>query len=55
MSVSPLPPGKLPAALLTALLAQDAPTDPRVLIGPRAHEWAIAARGSGVTAVTRSD
>src|SRR5919109_2654792 len=35
MSPAPLPPGKLPAALLAALLAQDVPTDPRVLIGPR--------------------
>jgi hydrogenase expression/formation protein HypE len=34
MSPAPLPPGKLPATLLTALLAQDVPTDPRVLIGP---------------------
>jgi hydrogenase expression/formation protein HypE len=38
MSPSALPPGKLPAALLAALLAQDVPTDPRVLIGPRVGE-----------------
>ena len=38
MSPSHLPPGKLPATLLTALLAQDVPTDPRVLIGPRVGE-----------------
>lgn len=30
-----LPPGKLPAALLATLLAQETPRDPRVLIGPR--------------------
>lgn len=30
-----LPPGKLPATLLAPLLDQDAPSDPRVLIGPR--------------------
>ncbi len=35
MHDAPLPPGKLPAALLARLLAQNAPTDPRVLIGPR--------------------
>src|SRR5215471_14721420 len=38
MSGSPLPPGKLPAALLAELLGQEAPTDPRVLIGPRVGE-----------------
>ena len=34
----PLPPGKLPAALLAGLLAQNTLTDPRVLIGPRLGE-----------------
>jgi hydrogenase maturation factor len=38
MNSAPLPPGKLPAALLAELLGHDAPLDPRVLIGPRVGE-----------------
>lgn len=38
MNTAPFPPGKLPAALLAELLAQEASTDPRVLIGPRVGE-----------------
>lgn len=38
MTMPPLPPGKLPAALLAELLGQAPPHDPRVLIGPRVGE-----------------
>ena len=38
MSVSPLPTGKLPPALLDALLARHSRPDPRVVLGPRAGE-----------------
>jgi len=38
MNTAPLPPGKLPAALLAKLLGQEVPSDPRVLIGPRMGE-----------------
>jgi hydrogenase expression/formation protein HypE len=34
MKTTPLPPGKLPPALLAELLAQHASSDPRLLIGP---------------------
>lgn len=38
MNAALIPPGKLPPALLDALLRQDTRTDPRLLIGPRVGE-----------------
>ncbi len=38
MNTAPLPPGKLPVALLAELLGQEVLADPRVLIGPRIGE-----------------
>ena len=55
MSPAPLPPGKLPAALLTALLAQDVPTDPRVLIGPRVGEDAAVIDMGDRLLIAKSD
>ena len=55
MIPAPLPPGKLPAALLTALLAQDVPTDPRVLIGPRVGEDAAVIDMGDRLLIAKSD
>lgn len=55
MSPSPLPPGKLPAALLAALLAQDVLTDPRVLIGPRVGEDAAVIDMGDRLLIAKSD
>ena len=55
MSPSPLPPGKLPAALLATLLAQDVPTDPRVLIGPRVGEDAAVIHMGDRLLIAKSD
>jgi hydrogenase expression/formation protein HypE len=55
MSPAPLPPGKLPAALLTALLAQDVSTDPRVLIGPRVGEDAAVIDMGDCLLIAKSD
>ena len=55
MNPSPLPPGKLPAALLAALLAQDVPTDPRVLIGPRVGEDAAVIDMGDCLLIAKSD
>src|SRR5205823_13648459 len=55
MSASPFPPGKLPAALLAALLAQDVPTDPRVLIGPRVGEDAAVLDMGDRLLIAKSD
>src|SRR5467141_4485823 len=55
MSPSPLLPGKLPAALLAALLAQDVPMDPRVLIGPRVGEDAAVIDMGDRLLIAKSD
>ena len=55
MNAAPLPPGKLPVALLTALLGQEAPTDPRVLIGPRVGEDAAVIDMGDRLLVAKSD
>ena len=55
MSPSPLPPGKLPTALLATLLAQDVPTDPRVLIGPRVGEDAAVIDMGDRLLIAKSD
>ena len=55
MSPSPLPPGKLPPALLAILLAQDVPTDPRVLIGPRVGEDAAVIDMGDRLLIAKSD
>src|SRR5438094_402855 len=55
MSTFPLPPGKLPAALLATLLAQDVPTDPRVLIGPRVGEDAAVLDMGDRLLIAKSD
>jgi hydrogenase expression/formation protein HypE len=55
MNMAPLPPGKLPAALLAALLGQEAPTDPRVLIGPRVGEDAAVIAMGDRLLIAKSD
>ena len=55
MSASSLPPGKLPAALLAELLAQAAPSDPRVLIGPRVGEDAAVIDMGDRLLIAKSD
>jgi hydrogenase expression/formation protein HypE len=55
MNPAPLPPGKLPTALLAALLAQDVPTDPRVLIGPRVGEDAAVIDMGDRLLIAKSD
>jgi len=55
MSAPPLSPGKLPTALLATLLAQDVPTDPRVLIGPRVGEDAAVIDMGDRLLIAKSD
>jgi len=55
MSTTPLLPGKLPAALLAELLGQEAPTDPRVLIGPRVGEDAAVITMGDRLLIAKSD
>src|SRR5919108_857271 len=55
MSASPLPPGKLPAAFLATLLAQDVPADPGVLIGPRVGEDAAVIDMGDHLLIAKSD
>jgi hydrogenase maturation factor len=55
MTPVPLPPGKLPAALLAELLELAAPTDARVLIGPRVGEDAAVIDMGDRLLIAKSD
>ena len=55
MKTTPLPPGKLPVALLAELLGQEVPTDPRVLIGPRVGEDAAVIDMGDLLLIAKSD
>jgi hydrogenase maturation factor len=55
MKIAPLPPGKLPAALLAELLGQAAPPDPRVLLGPRVGEDAAVIDMGDRLLIAKSD
>lgn len=55
MSTAPLPPGKLPTVLLAELLGQEAPIDPRVLIGPRVGEDAAVIDMGDRLLIAKSD
>jgi hydrogenase expression/formation protein HypE len=55
MKTTPLPPGKLPAALLAELLGQEALADPRVLIGPRVGEDAAVIDMGDCLLIAKSD
>jgi len=55
MNTVHLPPGKLPAVLLAELLGQEAPADPRVLIGPRVGEDAAVINMGDRLLIAKSD
>src|SRR5262245_65026302 len=55
MNAPLLPAGKLPPALLTQLLARQAVTDPRVLIGPRLGEDAAVIDMGDRLLIAKSD
>src|SRR5262245_8289510 len=55
MNTAPLPPGKLPVALLAELLGQEVLADPRVLIGPRIGEDAAVIDMGDRLLIAKSD
>ena len=55
MNSTPLSPGKLPPALLTALLGELPRTDPRLVVGPRVGEDAAVIDMGDRLLIAKSD